>query len=368
MAGENDNILDDVRAAAAELEGGNAPDAGKGPVEAPAGDPAPGTDPAQPAADRPRDEAGRFAKAPEGKPRETLTLKEKAPKDGIPPRGTPPTPDQLASTAAKPSEAAAPAPLIEQALAAPLHWKGGQKIQWARLPKDVQQGILDDHKALQEQQAAYEPLNKALEPYREVFVRDAGSIEAAVSQLGQFYRAYLDNPVGLIQHIARTRGIDLGQPQGQPVQPGTPPPAPDINSVVTQAVQQAIRPFQEQIQQTETQQIQQTVQEFASDPAHPYFQDVRVHMGHLLNSGQAKSMKEAYDQAIWANPVIRQQLLTEQAEEARKAQAAEAEKARKAAAASVRGSPIPGALNGTGNPKSSVHDDVRAAWAEVVGQ
>lgn len=350
-----DSVLDDVRAAAAELERADASDAGKGPVDAPAEAPVAGADQTQQtAAERARDEQGRFAKTPEGqKPRETLTLK---------PQEKPA--DQQAQP--KPAEQAQLAPATGQTITtAPLHWKGSAKVDWNKLPENVKLGILEDHKALSEQQASLEPLTKAIDPHREVWMRDAGSIEAAIGQLGQFYRLYLDNPQGLIQHIARTRGIDLGQPQGQP-QPGTQQQAPDINSVVSQAVQQAIRPFQEQMQQTESQQLQQSIQTFAQDPAHPYFQDVKVHMGHLLKAGQAKDMQDAYDQATWANPVIRQSLIDAQAAERTKQMQADADRARKAAAASVRGSPLPG-VNGSANPTASAHDDARAAYAEVMG-
>jgi hypothetical protein len=77
-------------------------------------------------------------------------------------------------------------------------------------------------------------------------------------------------------------------------------------------------------------------------------------------------MQEAYDQAVWANPVIRQHLTAAQAEEAKKASTAAAAKARQASSASLRGSPLP---NGSGAPSrgATVLDSVRAAAAEIEG-
>ena len=91
-------------------------------------------------------------------------------------------------------------------------------------------------------------------------------------------------------------------------------------------------------------------------------------MGHLLKAGAAKDMQEAYDQATWANPVIRQQLLEQQSEATKATQAAAVAKARQASAVSVRGSPLPG-VNGTGGAGAgaSVLDDVRAAAQELAG-
>ena len=199
-------------------------------------------------------------------------------------------------------------------------------------------------------------------------MREAGSVEAAIGQLGQFYRLYVDNPVGLIQHIARTRGIDLTAPvsQPQPQATGT-PQAPDIGKLIEQAVQQHVAPIQQRFAQTENQALEQTISAFAADPKHPFFQDVKTHMGQLLAAGAAKDLAEAYEQATWANPAIRAHLMAAQSEEATKAKAAEVDRAKKAASASLRGSPLPGGGNAAANGSTSVLDDVRAAAAEIAG-
>lgn len=353
----SDSILDDVKAAAEELANGADPGAGAGeaPERQPAVDAAGDRADEQPSQDgRERDENGRFKAKQPGDKRETLTLKDKPAEAPAEPVAEQPAAPQEQQQAAKPE------PILP-----PGEWKGAAKVRWDRLPREVQAEISERYNAFEQQRAALEPVSRAIEPHRELWMRDAGSVEAAIGQLGQFYRLYLDNPQGLIQHIARTRGIDLGAFVQQPDQPGAPQQAPDLNSIVAQTVQQALQPILAERQQAETQQIQQQIDAFRRDPKHPYFEDVKVHMGHLIRIGSAKDMQEAYDQAVWANPAIRQQLLESQAEEARKTQAAAADKARKAAAASVRGSPLPGvAVNGAGNPNASVHDDVRAAFAE----
>jgi hypothetical protein len=353
------SILDDVKAAMAENAGeAPVPAASETPAEAPAGETA------QQTADRVRDEQGRFAKAEEGKPRETLKLKEKPQEQ--------PAPSQ-AGTVPSPTKDVPAAPAVQNGLdAPPLHWKGSQKVAWGKLPAEVRQGVLDDHKALQDERAQFEPLTKALEPFREAFVREAGSMESAVAQLGQFHQASLTNPTGLALHILQARGIDprqfAAQILGQQPQGGTPPQpqAPDINSVVAQAVQQAIAPIQQRFEQTDQQQTLSVIETFRADPKHPFFEDVKVHMGHLLRAGVAKDLQDAYDQATWANPVIRQHLTSAQAEEAKQASSAAAAKARGAAAASLRGSPLPNGSAATGSG-ATVLDDVRAAMTELSG-
>lgn len=374
------SLLDDVRAAQAELEGGNDGNA-TGTAGENGGADRSGHEVAQPAASseavgrvrsedgRARDESGRFAKAEEGKPRETLTLKEKPGAEQQPDGGqkpSQPVTDASAQGGVNKSDQPGgdkPAPIL-----APTEWKGLAKTRWEKLPREVQAEIVERHQAAEQRVAAYAPIEQAIAPYREAWMRDAGSVEAAIGQLGQFYRLYLDKPYELIHHIARTRGIDLGAPQGQqPPQGGAPPQAPDIASLVSQVVQQHIAPIQQRFAQDENQQLNDTISAFASDPKHPFFQDVKVHMGQLLQAGAAKDLNEAYDQATWANPMIRAHLLAAQSEEAKKQQAAEVEKARKAQSASLRGSPLPGGGNAAANGSASVLDDVRAAAAEIAG-
>lgn len=336
---ETDNILADVMAAQQELEG--VPEAGAPEAEVPP------QETAEQSAQRARDEAGRFAK--EDKPRETLKLKEK-PAAEAPVEAPPQT--QEAKPAAEP-------------IPPPVEWKGGGKVQWNKLPKDVQAELRQTYDSVAAAKEQYAPLEAAIAPHRDVLVRDAGSVERGIGELMNFYKLYLDNPVGLIQHIARQRGVDLGQAVGQPSQ-STQPVPPDINSIIAQAVQQATAPLHERFQQTENQQIESTLSAFASDPKHPYFQDVREDMGLLLSNGKAKTLEEAYSKAVRMNDGIWSQLEEEKAKEAKGSRTADVAKANVARAVNLRGSPIPGA-SGAVSSSSSVHDDVRAAAAEIAG-
>jgi len=362
---EKDDLLADVRAAAEGLENGATElerpiDSNQGRAE---------EETAQEKADRARDEAGRFAKEPKEKPRETLKLKPKE----TPASPTPDTPGSEGSTpraaADGPQSTAAAAPKDEEVIPPPAEWKGAGKLDWNKLPRAIQAELRETYDSVAQSREHFAPVEAAIAPYRDEWVRVAGSTASAISQLGEFYKLYVENPNALIQHIARTRGIDLGQVGGQQAAPahGIQPPS-DINSVVMQAVQQAIAPIQQRFQQTETQQIEQTLEEFRADPRHPYFNDVRVTMGKLIEAGLAKGLPDAYEQAVKLNPAIWSSLQAQQTEEATKAQAAAAAKAKQAAAASLRGSPLPNGHSGGGaGQNASVLDDVRAAAAELDG-
>ncbi len=74
---------------------------------------------------------------------------------------------------------------------------------------------------------------------------------------------------------------------------------------------------------------------------HPHFDKVRVAMGALMSSGQAKDLQDAYDRAVMVDPEIRESIFAERvkAELAKKdAENAEKAKAAKAAGLNIKGS------------------------------
>jgi len=351
------STIEDVRAAYESLEADQAPP--PVPPEAVETEVAAPKEPADQGGTRARNPDGTFAKSDEPKEpkRETLTLKEK-------PQGT-----SAPSDLGAPAPPVPPSPAAPEKVMAPQAWSGLAKVKWDRLPADVQREIAQHEQTREATVADLAPVKELIDVNREFLVNQAGSLPNAFSQLMQFARMSVDNPVQLAEHILRARGIDpraafAGQPQGTaPQQPQ------DIQAYVAQLVQQAVQPFQAQAEQQQTQQLQTTIDEFARRPDRPFFNDVRVHMGQLISAGTAKSLDEAYEQATWANKAIREHLLEEQRGAAEAAKAAEVQKAKAAQRASVTGSPLPGAvgLNGKSDPKATALDDVRAAYNELSG-
>jgi hypothetical protein len=85
------------------------------------------------------------------------------------------------------------------------------------------------------------------------------------------------------------------------------------------------------------------IDSFAQKAEH--FEDARPEMIKILQSGQAETLEEAYDKAVWGNKDLRERVLSaQQAEQAAKVAAEKnrAAKAARAAAVSVR-SATPGA-------------------------
>ena len=347
MAEETDDLRGEIAKHLSDMEAPEAPVA-----EAPEAPEAPEPD------GRPRNADGTFAKAEpvedKGK-RETLTLKTPpAPESPIPPGAAQPSPVQAQ-------------PVAPEKIAAPQEWSGLAKVKWDKLPAAVQQEIVQRETQRMAATQDLMPVKELVDVNREFLVNQAGSVPEAMRQMMQFARMSVDNPVQLAEHILRSKGIDprtafSGQPQGaQPQQPQ------DIQSLVAQLVEQRLQPFQAQAEQQQTQQLEATINQFSADPKRPFFNDVRVHMGQLIQAGTAKSLEEAYEQATWANPTIRAHLLEEQREATEKANAAQVQKARQAQRASVTGSPLEGAQPAGGRSKGNVRDVVAQLYDDLSG-
>ena len=356
MATETDNLLDDVRAAA-DLIDSNAP-----PEPAPIAEP---DDPENPPVDetpaerteRERDESGRFkAKDPNEKPRETLTLKNPPEKALAAANGqTPPAEQQ---------------PAKPERVAPPLEWKGAAKVKWDRLPGDIQAELKGIYETAAAERAELAPLKELLDVNREHLVRESGSVAEGIRQLLAFEKLSRDNPLGLIQHIAQARGVDLRALSGGAVAPQTQQPA-NVEAIIARAVEQRLQPFQAQLEQREQHQTLQSIEAFRADPKHPYFNDVVDSMADLIAAaktrGQTMDLETAYQKAVRMDDAIFERIQSD-AREAKEAEAKQkAEKARRAAGASLRGSPLPGHIPNSGGQGATALDDTRAAAAEVWG-
>jgi len=84
-------------------------------------------------------------------------------------------------------------------------------------------------------------------------------------------------------------------------------------------------------QQQNNQNIQQAeadkvINDFKADPEHKYFDEVNPLMQGILQSGEAKTLEDAYDMAVMAHPKVRTSVLAEKNSKAEKERKTEAKK------------------------------------------
>lgn len=143
-----------------------------------------------------------------------------------------------------------------------------------------------------------------------------------------------------LQQVARSYGINLQAAQQQQADPAVAALSQHLTPLEQrlQQMEAAMTAAQQQQYEQRKAEASQTVEKFASDPAHPYFDDVADDIVALLKTGLP--LPDAYEKAVWANPVTRQKELdrlqsARETEAKAKARAA-AEAAKKAASTNVR--------------------------------
>lgn len=279
------------------------------------------------------------------------------------------TPPAAGTSQAKEGEGAAPP--AASTPQPPKTWRPEAAAKFATLPPEVQQEVLKREEDIFRGLEAYKAdasIGKALkdivQPYMQVF--QAQGIDP-LQQVSGLMRAHVALSTGtpeqkqqFFQHLAKEYGVELGME------------APYIDPQVA-SLQKQLAELQSRLNGREQQEanevrrkLQAEIDAFASDPAHQYFDEVANDIAGLLRSGAAKDLKDAYDKAIWANPITRakeQARLTAEAEAKAKAEAAErAKQARKATGANVKSSAK--AASGTA-PLGSIDDTLNAALVAI---
>lgn len=279
------------------------------------------------------------------------------------------TPPAAGTPQAKEGEGATPP--AASTLQPPKTWRPEAAAKFATLPPEVQQEILkreeDIFKGLESYKADAsigKALKAVVQPYLQIF--QSQGIDP-MQQISGLMRAHVALATGtpeqkqqFFQHLAKEYGVELGME------------APYIDPQVA-GLQKQLAELQSRLNGREQQEIaearsklQAEIDAFASDPAHQYFDEVANDIAGLLRSGAAKSLQEAYEKAVWANPITRakeQARLTAEAEAKAKAEAAgKAKQARKAIGANVKSSAK--AASGTA-PLGSIDDTLNAALATI---
>ena len=260
----------------------------------------------------------------------------------------------------------------------PASFTGAVKANWSKLPPDIQQELIkrdqDFHKELtkhDEERSFGRKVNEIVSPYMAT-IRAEGSDapQAIASLLNMAHVLRVGTPQqksDLLLRTAQTYGIDLRQATQQ-AQNQLPP--------VIQQLMQEQQQLKSQLaeeralkKQQEDSSIQEQIKTFAAESGHEHFEIVKAHMASLLQSGLAKDLSDAYDQAVHANPQTRSTLVQSQDVEKRLAndKKAKAEAAKKAGS-SLKGGPGP-SVNKNGNIKQpDLRKALLSAWAEHRGE
>ncbi len=306
------------------------------------------------AAEKARDETGRFAKGPK------VTVK--------------PTPKPIkAALTAKPATGAAsstaattaaivsgtapgiPGEATATALKPPNSWKPAAREHWAKLPAEVQQEAIRRERETQQALTASDDARKnwgnyqqAIAPYMGMIQAEGGDPISAASTLFRTAAALRTAPPGhkarLVADIVKTYGIDIQlldqELAGQAPQQTQAPQQGQFRDPRFDQFLQDLEGQKRQRQQAMNQQHAAEVETFGANAE--FFDDVRQEMADLLEvsarRGVEMTLENAYSRAVKLHPEVSKVMAQRETAAAATATQATTQRAR-AAASSVRSRP-----------------------------
>lgn len=212
---------------------------------------------------------------------------------------------------------ATPAPAtVPPADAPPATWRKEASATWASLPSEAKAEILkreaDIFKGLETYKADAtfaRGVKHVLAPYEQIMQQSGVNPVQHISGLLQAHHILAtgtpQSKLAFFQQLARDYRIDLGAPAADSGD------APYVDPTVLalrqdlEAVQSRLARSDQERQAAIVDENRRQVDSFAADPKNPYFNEVADDMVLLLNKGLAKTLQQAYDEAVWRNPVVR---------------------------------------------------------------
>jgi hypothetical protein len=245
---------------------------------------------------------------------------------------------------------------------APQHWSKEFKEKFEKLPPEGQHIFMDRYKELEsdytkktQNLAQFRKRNEAFDelfrPFRDDFQRAGMDDIAATRQLLSAHKYLRQNPKEAINWLAGQYGVNLSEVTANDTAEDDYASDPQIKEMRQQIaqLQNTLKTNAQVQQQNEVATTQSLIDDFANakDPdgnlKHPHFEAVRETMGRFVKSGEAKSLDDAYDKAIYAIPEIRQKMLDNYAQKkvTTEVKTDAVKKAKKAQRSTVRGSGSP---------------------------
>lgn len=265
----------------------------------------------------------------------------------------------------------------------PSSWSKESQAIWENLPPQVKADAIkreaevakgfDEYRT---KTAQFQEISKALDPIRPLLQQNGIQSDAqAVKTLLEWENGFR-NPQTRIQafhQLAERYGVDLSslaQRSDQSSVPGQEIPEhlrPVLDNIGQ--LSQTVTSLESRIQMQDQQKIASDLAAFAKDK--PHFEKVRAAMGQLMQAGLAKpgDLDGAYQQAVWADPELREAMLREQ-DEKRKAEFAKTAASQSSRARLAAVSPAPRARQGAPVPNGAdkskgVRGGILAAISEL---
>lgn len=200
--------------------------------------------------------------------------------------------------------------------AAPKSWSKDQHERWAKLDKDTQDYIELREKQAEEGITKYSrdlrSWQEAVAPYQDVIKATGVDAPTAIKALMEAHKQMsAQDPAARAAYFAKIAshyGVDLSKLPTAAAASDEPPSVKELRER-TERIEREQRARTESEQKAFREKVANEVSTFADakddkgNPKHPYFDECAEHIVALINAGH--TLDQAYEQAIWANPVTR---------------------------------------------------------------
>lgn len=271
------------------------------------------------------------------------------------------TPDAVAAPSAS------PAPKVYDV---PKSWKKEMHDQWGKVTPEAQAYIIEREEQLLNGFKQFSPIRDALQPHLDYLNKQNIQAPHAIDSLLRAHRMLTEGPLEqrrtYLKQLEKNLGLVDESTAAQAGQPAT-PVDPTVQAL-KQKLSQLEYSMQERAQREAEalkSEVQKELEAFAADTkAHPYFDEVATDIAAFVSQG--KSLQDAYEMAVWANPVTRAK---EQARVLTEHDAKQKENARLSALPKKRAASVNLKSDGDGKaptePLGSLEDTIRSTYREL---
>ncbi len=218
--------------------------------------------------------------------------------------------------AAPPATVTTDTTLAQPVSSAPKSWPTEMHVHWEKVPPEVQAYWQTREKQMVEGMDHYKgiaqygkAIQDAVAPFQETL--RGQSLPQTLTMLLQAHKGLTDP--NQKRAVYEQLGRDIGYTPAQPANGETPPAPPPLDPRITEIqakydqIQQTLARQQEAAYTAALAKASQEVEAFAADPAHPHFDACHDDIMARLKLGD--DLPSAYEKAVWANAVTRQQEL-----------------------------------------------------------
>jgi hypothetical protein len=226
----------------------------------------------------------------------------------------------------------------------PKSWSHDKHELWAKLPPDAQEyyevrekQFLDGLDQYKGEATFGKAMRDVLSPYKPILAAQGIDEAQAVQYLMNAHYRLTQGTTEQRQEAYRKLGQDLRLAESEPETPID----PHLRQLQERlnGIESSLTAQQQKALQDSRERAAKEVSSFASDKANPYFDEVVDDIVPMIQAGH--SLKDAYEKAVWANPITRQKeiarIQTEAAAKLKLEANKEAETAKRASSANVRG-------------------------------